>query len=42
MEQKKYEAPQMEIVNAENVDVITISLPFFNDDDVISDGWLGA
>ena len=40
--EKTYEAPKMEIIEAVPTDVITISLPFFDDDNVLTDGWLGA
>lgn len=42
MQNKKYEAPEAQIVCHSAVDVITASLPIFNDSDVLKDGWIEA
>ena len=39
---KTYETPALELVKLESVDVITVSLPKFNDDNILADGWIEA
>ena len=39
---KIYEIPTVELVNLESVDVITASIPKFNDGNVLDDGWIDA
>lgn len=39
---KNYETPAIELVKLESVDVITISLPDFVEENVLPDGWVEA
>ena len=39
---KNYESPALELVRLESVDVMTTSLPNFNDDNILADGWVEA
>ena len=39
---KIYEIPEAKIMNVDTVDVITVSLPTFKDNNVLDDGWLEA
>ena len=42
MKNTTYEAPEALIVSLEELDVITTSIPTFEDGDVITDGWIPA
>lgn len=42
MKKNIYEAPKAKILKVDTVDVITVSLPSFKDDDILNDGWLEA
>lgn len=42
MKKKFYESPEALLVDIEAIDVITSSLPVFEDDDMVDDGWIPA
>ena len=42
MKKNIYEAPEAKILDVDTVDVITISLPTFTDDNILGDGWIEA
>ena len=42
MQNKKYEVPEAQIVSLDAIDVITASLPLFNDSNILEDGWIEA
>ena len=42
MKKNIYEAPEALVVCLEELDVITTSIPTFEDGDVITDGWIPA
>ena len=39
---KTYESPKAILVAVDGVDVITASLPLFDDSNVLEDGWIPA
>jgi hypothetical protein len=42
MKKKLYESPEALLVDLEAIDVITASLPEFEDGDMVDDGWIPA
>jgi hypothetical protein len=42
MKKAVYESPEALIVCLKAIDVITTSLPEFEDDDMVDDGWIPA
>ena len=42
MNKRIYEAPEAIAVALEEIDVITASLPIFEDSNVLDDGWIEA
>ena len=42
MKKNVYEAPTALVIDVEDIDVITASLPIFDDDNVLEDGWIPA
>ena len=39
---KTYETPKLELIKLDSTDILTASLPNFNDENILGDGWVEA